>query len=256
MKPIRPNRPGFTLVELLVVIAIVALLFSLLIPAIHRAKYAAGLVQCASNQRQIAISFIAYAQANKNYWPARNLYTGEKPTHIRWSNATYDWRPMLRKVLPSVNRNLQCPLSLTANVDASSAFGVESSYAFYAPWNFIGYAANARLDDSFAFGTKRFKLLVADFLNDQSGSWVIASHPDRANTMRSIISSNSSEYLARWQNSLDHRRGELDLNFTSNDGSLLSLRRIVPDDTRLTQVTYTNNTSLNTAFRWWLPNPD
>lgn len=65
-----PCRPGgFTLIELLVVISIVALLIALLLPAIKRAKLAAGSVRCASNMRQIALGISTYAQDHEDVLP-------------------------------------------------------------------------------------------------------------------------------------------------------------------------------------------
>jgi prepilin-type N-terminal cleavage/methylation domain-containing protein len=97
----RPRRrPGsaFTLVELLVVIGIIALLISILLPALNAARVRAERIVCAARLRTLAQSCHIYAAENKGGLPAgtrdgENTQTpgSERGEHCIWiSSATYD----------------------------------------------------------------------------------------------------------------------------------------------------------------------
>src|SRR5262252_9452937 len=60
----RPYRTGFTLIELLVVIAIIAILAALLLPTLNKAKTKGQGIMCMSNNKQLTLAWLLYADDN------------------------------------------------------------------------------------------------------------------------------------------------------------------------------------------------
>jgi prepilin-type N-terminal cleavage/methylation domain-containing protein/prepilin-type processing-associated H-X9-DG protein len=75
------SRKGFTLVELLVVIGIIALLISILLPSLNRARETANRVKCGSNLRQIGQAILLYSNENKGAYP-RGIYDATKTNNF------------------------------------------------------------------------------------------------------------------------------------------------------------------------------
>src|SRR5260370_38881672 len=84
------TAPGFTLVELLVVIAIIAILASLVLPALARAKMKATQAGCMSNLKQVAHALEMYVDDNEDSLPgpcfsgARASYDQNSSTELIW----------------------------------------------------------------------------------------------------------------------------------------------------------------------------
>jgi len=99
------RRKGFTLVELLVVIGIIALLISILMPTLGRAREQANWVKCLSNMRQLGQAFIMYTGSNKGRFPLPAA-SGAAEDWIYWEDmpvganaTTHNDRPLERSAI-------------------------------------------------------------------------------------------------------------------------------------------------------------
>jgi len=101
------NRKGFTLIELLVVIAIIALLMSILMPALGRVKRQAQAVACMSNLKTWGLLFKLYTDDNNGYFNEGFGYTH----HARNTGPTeYGlWMNALRPYYEDEWDLLKCP---------------------------------------------------------------------------------------------------------------------------------------------------
>ena len=75
------RKAGFTLVELLVVIGIIALLISILLPALSRARESAQRVVCSANLRTMGLALRQYMDDNRQGQPLDGTYFDNGPTY-------------------------------------------------------------------------------------------------------------------------------------------------------------------------------
>ena len=89
-KAAKKNQSGFTLIELLVVIAIIAILASLVLPALGRAKQKAWWAQCISNLKQVGVAIQVYSDDHEDTLPGWAL-TGAQPNYDKNASWQLIW---------------------------------------------------------------------------------------------------------------------------------------------------------------------
>lgn len=75
---------GFTLIELLVVIGIIAILASLLLPSLSRAKATAQRIKCTSNIKQLNLAWFLYATEHEEHMPPNGIGTTSEEAVKLW----------------------------------------------------------------------------------------------------------------------------------------------------------------------------
>jgi prepilin-type N-terminal cleavage/methylation domain-containing protein len=169
------RRTGFTLIELLVVIAIIAILASMLLPVLARARDKGKAARCTSNLRQLGMAAMLYDEDHQVYpvgWPPdADLSRPNPPIWYR------QLQPYLgRKTNVSGGGIFICPSSLQkARREENRGTGLrEGGFWGYLAYAQNGYINNGRKDQ----GSKHVQDVAATLLYADTDGWDACLYPD------------------------------------------------------------------------------
>lgn len=123
------SRAGFTLIEVLVVVAIIALLVSILLPSLNKAREAGRRSVCLSNLHQQGVAMVPYMQDHKGLLPQRgsfSYYVAENPA----------WH-MFSAYVAEKDRGFKVPIN---NGKLYGRYSGKNLSLFYCPSLYSGYA--------------------------------------------------------------------------------------------------------------------
>ena len=125
VKHLRKREAGFTLIELLVVIAIIAILVSLLLPAVQQAREAARRTQCKNNLKQLGLAL-------HNYHDIYNVFPlgaySAIDDDMGHDDDGYGWATMLLPYLEETNLYNQLPITYGDGDSTPANFGIHERY--------------------------------------------------------------------------------------------------------------------------------
>ncbi|MEO8428168.1 MAG: type II secretion system protein [Verrucomicrobiota bacterium] len=173
--PARHDEAGFTLIELLVVIAIIAVLASMLLPTLARARDKGKSAKCTSNLRQLGLAAMLYDEDYQVYpigWPpSADLALPVPPIWYR------QLQPYLgKKVNVSGKGVFVCPSSIQkAQKDENLGSGLREG-GF---WGFLSYAQNGHINNGRKdIGSRQVQDITGTLLYADTDGWDACLYPD------------------------------------------------------------------------------
>jgi prepilin-type N-terminal cleavage/methylation domain-containing protein/prepilin-type processing-associated H-X9-DG protein len=248
-----PSRQvvGFTLIELLIVIAIIAILASLLLPALSKAKAEAKRIKCLNTLRQMGVALQLYCDAHNSaypYWLADAPPGGPSPV-LTWYDAirpfgSIDW----------TNASSHCPtyLGVIATHDATN-FVPGGSYAY----NRWGVSSAHSPTDPMSFGLSgEFPSPVKPIRESQVLAPSEMFAVSDARVFRDPFDPGSqSPWGIDWAEPLPHYENELELyrhgkgyNVLFCDGHVSLINRLAYIDPRKSGQNWNNDHNLHQEY--------
>lgn len=162
----RRARHAFTLVELLVVIGIIAVLISILLPSLSRARQQANMVSCLSNLRQIGQTLQLYCNDNKGFLPY-----GRGPNNLNTRPYITNWTHEVTTILGK---------------DVGTAAGKEGTQlapVVRCPETFLPSGLG---DDNYKFHYAVNPRLMPDFADSDPSAAITPVYPDTSHSMNRL----------------------------------------------------------------------
>ena len=171
----KKKRPGFTLIELLVVIAIIAILASLLLPVLARARDKGKTAKCMSNLRQLGMAAMLYDEDNQVYpvgWPP--------DTDLARPNPPIWYRQLQPYLARNANISGQgifiCPSSMQK---ARSEEHLGTGFREGGFWGFLAYAQNGYINNGRKdIGSRHVLDVPGTILYADTDGWDACLYPD------------------------------------------------------------------------------